>query len=95
MPLQFLDHDPEPQPAEANAKTFHLIQDLHKSMTEAQANAVLPMTVIRATCEVSQGMVTPKDGIFLYASSHQVELGPLAVEAFELRSFEKLRKTGS
>ena len=39
-------------------------------------------------------MVTPRDG-FRVHMSHIDEFEPLAWEALELKSFEKLRKTGS
>ena len=94
MPLEFLDRDPDPQPAEANAKVLRLIQELFKSKTKTQGNALLPLSVVLATCEASQGMLAPGDAHRVYIS-HEDELEPLAKEAFELKSFEKLRKTGS
>ena len=79
---------PEPQPAKI------LIQEWFKLKTEAHENAAFLLFVALATCEASQGMVTAGEVLLVYVS-HIDELEPLAREAFELKSFEKLRKTGS
>ena len=70
------------------------MQESLKSKTEAQVNPTLPLSVVLATCEASQGMLAPGDAHLAYMS-HMDELDLLAQEAFKLKSFEKLRKTGS